>query len=570
MIEFKNKYNATEYSLIKNYRSSSHIVHFNNELLTKISNRLKKQNLEPVKKDIVSNIKLIRYASSYLEKSLAERIINDNYIGTRAILVRTNKQALMLSTFLNEASQKTKLITGLEGFSLDHLFELRTFTEYLRNNKNEAGIIFNDFWYKAKDHFKSIHKSSIHLSICLDVIQKFELNYDNQKQLIDWYEYIREIKMEDAINADNNAIIIATMHKAKGKEFDHVYLLLEDYDFNDTESKRVLYVGCSRAKKSLQIHCNSSFFDTSSLERIKFEGQTHQPNHFELILGHKDINLGSQKFFKAQSAINTYVVSIGISDYEDNNYDLNYAAKDANDIAAKFGTDETKVFKITNKKAIKEQILSVKAELMKSQVDDRVILFVAGHGLLDGNLDYYVGTHDVDFESPAVRGLPYEDLESLLDGIPARKKLMLIDACHSGEVDKDDSELVASTTTSSGTINARGFKTVVSKSEGLGLQNSFELMQELFADLRKGTGAVVISSASGAEFALESDAWKNGVFTYSILEGLENKKCDSNKDGAVQVSELKDYVFDRVSELTNGKQHPTSRRENLEYDFTVW
>ncbi|MEQ6118831.1 hypothetical protein AAOP42_04870, partial [Reichenbachiella sp. MALMAid0571] len=114
------------------------------------------------------------------------------------------------------------------------------------------------------------------------------------------------------------------------------------------------------------------------------------------------------------------------------------------------------------------------------------------------------------------------------------------------------------------------FKTIVSKSNSLGLENSFQLMQELFADLRKGTGAVVISSASGAEFALESDVWKNGVFTYSILEGLEGKKCDKDKDGSVQVSELKDYVFDRVSELTNGKQHPTSRRENLEFDFVVW
>lgn len=308
MLEFKEKYNATQYSLIKNYRSSSHIVHFNNALLKKIPNRLKTQELEPIDKSLDSNIKLIRYNSSYLEKSLAERVIQDNYNGTRAILVRTNKQALMLKTFLSESGQKTRLITGLEGFSLDHLFELRTFTDYLKLKKNDAGLIFNNEWNDAKKHFISEHDSSIHYDICLEIIKKFELNFNKQKQLIDWYDYIREIKMEDAINADVNAIIIATMHKAKGKEFDHVYLLLEDYEFNKTESKRVLYVGCSRAKLSLQIHCNSAFFDefdNNGLSVIKFEGTTEQPKHFELILGHKDINLGSQKYSKTINEIST-------------------------------------------------------------------------------------------------------------------------------------------------------------------------------------------------------------------------------------------------------------------------
>lgn len=308
MLAFKNKYNATSYSLIKNYRSNAHIVEFNNELLTTIPNRLKEQVLEPVKKQASPFIQLIKYNSNYLEKSLADYVIKDNYSGTKAILVRTNKQALMVSTFLKDAGQKTKLITGLEGFRLNDLYELRTFTKILKNNKNEAGLIFNNEWNTARTLFKSKHQNSLHFDICINIIEKFESHYQKQKQLIDWYEYIREIKMEDAVNADSNAIIIATMHKAKGKEFDHVYLLLENYDFNDDESKRVLYVGCSRAKQSLQIHCNASFFDTfktNKLKTIVFTGQTTQPDHFELILGHKDINLGSQKYYKTGNRIKT-------------------------------------------------------------------------------------------------------------------------------------------------------------------------------------------------------------------------------------------------------------------------
>ena len=144
--------------------------------------------------------------------------------------------------------------------------------------------------------------------------------------------------MEDAVNIDSNAIIIATMHKAKGKEFDHVYLLLENYNFNDTESKRVLYVGCSRAKKSLQIHCNSAFFNnfnTNKLKIINFSGKTTQPNHFELILGHKDIYLGSQKYPKTIHQINTLNTGDGlIKDIVKfpNNTALGLAKKDKSNI----------------------------------------------------------------------------------------------------------------------------------------------------------------------------------------------------------------------------------------------
>ncbi|MCB9246577.1 MAG: hypothetical protein H6606_09125 [Flavobacteriales bacterium] len=90
----------------------------------------------------------------------------------------------------------------------------------------------------------------------------------------------------------------------------------------------------------------------------------------------------------------------------------------------------------------------------------------------------------------------------------------------------------------------------------IGLQNSFNLMRELFADVGYASGIQVISAASGDSYALESDAWQNGVFTYALLKGLRNNGADRNRDGSILVSELRDYVIREVYEQTNGKQAP--------------
>ncbi|MBW7887884.1 MAG: caspase family protein [Bacteroidetes bacterium] len=270
-----------------------------------------------------------------------------------------------------------------------------------------------------------------------------------------------------------------------------------------------------------------------------------------------------------------YFVAVGVSLYKDSQYNLTYAAKDASDMLSMFQQAkntyaEVKTVNLSNAEATRENIMKTKDLLLHSNVDDEVIFFYAGHGLLDDSLNYYLATYDVDFSRPQQRGLRIEEAENLLDGIPARNKIIFIDACNSGEVDKEESVLADVSVQAQGNVTSRGFKTVKSRESHIGLSNSFELMKELFADLRNNNGAVVISSASGKEFAFESSEWKNGVFTYSILEGLKNNTCDVNKDRNISVSELRDYVGKRVQELTNGKQNPTSRAENLENDFRVW
>ncbi|MBK9192708.1 MAG: hypothetical protein IPM77_15095 [Crocinitomicaceae bacterium] len=146
-----------------------------------------------------------------------------------------------------------------------------------------------------------------------------------------------------------------------------------------------------------------------------------------------------------------------------------------------------------------------------------------------------------------------------------------MDTCHSGEVDKDDIQISDNKTESENDITFRNVGVAVENKESqLGLQNTSELMKSLFTDLRKGTGATVISSAGGVEFAMESSTWQNGLFTYCLIDGLTNKKADLNKDLQITVSEIQKYVQTEVNRLSNGRQNPTSRIENNELDYRIW
>jgi len=269
-----------------------------------------------------------------------------------------------------------------------------------------------------------------------------------------------------------------------------------------------------------------------------------------------------------------YILAVGVSAHRDARFDLRYAAKDAGDVAAALrgakGFAKVHERVIIDTEATRPRIGQARKFLEAARVDDHVVVFFAGHGLLDEKLDYYLATHDLDFAAPAGAGLPYDELEGLLDGIAARRKLLLVDACHSGEVDKETTTLVdGAVAAAGGTVKSRGFKMVGPPRAG-GMEGSLALLQELFADLRRGSGALVVSSASGTELAFESAAFKNGVFTYALLDGLKSGAADKNRDGRVDVSELRDYLVARVQDLSAGRQRPTARRESIEFDFAVY
>jgi ribosomal protein L24 len=264
-----------------------------------------------------------------------------------------------------------------------------------------------------------------------------------------------------------------------------------------------------------------------------------------------------------------YFIGIAVADYKNTDFNLKYTVKDIRDLASalKKKYPDLIVDTLLNAMATRENILKLKQNLLHTNVNDKVIMAISGHGLLSKSLDFYYATYDVDFHNPSVNGIKYEDIEGLYDCIAARRKLLLLDACHSGEVDRDGNLMVKDVLPDGVKENRTKGSQLLESTDNISLNNSFELMQQVFANLSKGNGSIVISAAGGQEYALESDKWANGVFTYCVLQALLYDKADLNNDKKTTIGELKKYVSAEVQKLTAGRQKPTNRRENLLFDW---
>jgi lipocalin len=273
-----------------------------------------------------------------------------------------------------------------------------------------------------------------------------------------------------------------------------------------------------------------------------------------------------------------YFVAIGISDYVNPMNNLNYADKDARDLIQMFEErsdiyNRIRIIPLLNYQATKANILALKDSLIKSKPDDHVILFYAGHGIIGDDGQYYLCNTDIKNDNIFSSATPYTDFETIIDSIPARNKLILIDACHSGEADNEEIK-IADYVPEQGNkkslkINYFG-RNVFQSSSSFNSQTSFDLMKSLFSDLRRNTGATIIASAGAGEYAYEGGEISNGVFTYFLMEALKNKQADYNKDKMITVSELIDYISLKVQKHTSGKQNPGKRSENLAIDFQIW
>ena len=271
-----------------------------------------------------------------------------------------------------------------------------------------------------------------------------------------------------------------------------------------------------------------------------------------------------------------YLVAIGLSRYQTQSMNLTFAAKDAGDLTTYFrerirelgsnaAFDEIIALDpITDSAATRDGILKLKETLSHAMVDDTVIVFFAGHGILDSRLNFFFAPFDMNFTVPSQKGISIAEMEEILSTSHSRRRLLMIDACHSGEL---DSAMITTTSTSRAHApsGARGFELEASAATA----NAFDLVRSLFMDVRDNTGTNIISASRGTEVAYESGKVANGYFTRAVLDGLRDRKADADQNGQVSVSELAAWVADEVLRLSDGRQTPNLRQENLEQNFPM-
>jgi ATP-dependent DNA helicase RecQ len=296
--------NSIKYELLENYRSKANIVNFANDFVKEISNRMKAEPIQAVQKEN-GKIKIVECKSKNVVWSVVRDILENPPIGSTCVLANTNDDVLKIAGMLSQSEITVKIIQTKKDssiYNLLNILELRYFYDSLGENTT----ILEDIWEKAKEELDNKFKNTKGLEVTKNIIRKFEEINPQTKYKTDFKEFIKDSDLEYSMgNASDNPILVSTIHQAKGKEFDNVFIMLNPdsyYDYEDMENKsekiRTLYVALTRAKNLLHIHFHGiNVFKKiinkeHGIKRV-FDNEDYPPvNKMSMLLVQTDVKLG--------------------------------------------------------------------------------------------------------------------------------------------------------------------------------------------------------------------------------------------------------------------------------------
>ncbi len=223
--------------------------------------------------------------------------------------------------------------------------------------------------------------------------------------------------------------------------------------------------------------------------------------------------------------IKVWAVIVGVTDYTAMP-PLQFSDDDAYQIYALYKSPaggalpDEQIRLLINDKATKANIESAMREtFMKADENDVIMLYFSGHGLEGSFLPF-------DYDGSKNK-LKHKNVRKILEESPAKHKLCIADACHSGS-------LVMSRGIGSASETIKTFYQAFSRSKG---------------------GTALFLSSKSNEVSLESNGLKQGVFSHFFMRGLKGE-ADTDKNNIVTITELYNFVHGNVKSTTLDYQSP--------------
>lgn len=281
---------AERFEMVDNWRSGRLIVALANAWAAGIRNRLKRNETVSVSMTEDQAV-LVRHPQTCLAEAVCEDLLRRAVPGSTAVLTGTNEEAFQVYAGLIRRGRRAKLVQSRGEAAPANLLEVRSFLQYLKRRSSGAAVS-GTLWQEAKAFLASRFAESSALSGVMHLIDLLESVTPEDRYLSDIEEFFVESTFEDMCGDDRGTVFVSTIHKAKGREFDTVYLLLSGDSFQTDAARRAVYVGLTRAKTALFVHWSGRGFKGFDVEGVVSEDDPAaypQPDEVTLPLTHEDV-----------------------------------------------------------------------------------------------------------------------------------------------------------------------------------------------------------------------------------------------------------------------------------------